>query len=370
MSLTRKALSLLTLLALIVSFLPLAAVYAVQTAPPEKVVIAGTHQSELGCSGDWQPDCDKTALVYDVEDDVWQGTFEIQPENDQDGKGMRYKAALNGGWGENYGQKAQQGGADIPLVVDAARPVKFYFDHKSHWVTDNFNSIILVATGDFQSELGCEQDNDPACLRSWLQDIEGDGLYTFATTQIPAGTYQVLFAVDEKSDEVYGADGKLGGAPISFTVKQDSDEVYFGLDPQAQALTISTEGAPRGNLAKQQAMWVNADTIVWNTVGSPKYTYFLHSDPNGELESTPQGIAGGQTISLTFANAGPGGDVFKRHPYLTGFSAFKLDPADLSKIPEIVKGQIAVSARDQNGKLVDASGVQTWGVLDDVFFYG
>ena len=294
MSLTRKALSLLTLLALIVSFLPLAAVYAVQTAPPEKVVIAGTHQSELGCSGDWQPDCDKTALVYDAEDDVWQGTFEIQPENDQDGKGMRYKAALNGGWGENYGQKAQQGGADIPLVVDAARPVKFYYDHKSHWVTDNFNSIILVATGDFQSELGCEQDNDPACLRSWLQDIEGDGLYTFATTQIPAGTYQVFFAVDEKSDEVYGADGKLGGAPISFTVKQDGDEVYFGLDPQAQALTISTEGAPRGNLARQQAMWVNRDTIVWNTVGSPKYTYFLHYDLNGELESTPQGIEGGQ----------------------------------------------------------------------------
>ena len=80
------------------------------------------------------------------------------------------------------------------------------------------------------------------------------------------------------------------------------------------------------------------DTIVWNTVGSPKYTYFLHYDPNGELESTPQGIAGGQTISLTFANAGPGGDVFKRHPYLTGFSAFEVDPADLSKIPEVREG--------------------------------
>ena len=60
--------------------------------------------------------------------------------------------------------------------------------------------------------------------------------------------------------------------------------------------------------------------------------------------------------------------MLKRNPYLTGFSAFKLNPDDLSKIPEIVKGQIAVSARDQNGKLVDASGVQTWGVLDDVFF--
>ncbi len=368
MSFTRKAVSLVILLTLVLSLFPSSAVYAEPTPPPQKVVIAGTHQSELGCAGDWQPDCDKTALVYDEEDDVWTGTFEVQPKNDQDGKGPRYKAALNGGWGENYGQKAQQGGADISLVVDAARPVKFYYDHKSHWVADNFNSIILVATGDFQSELGCQQDNDPTCLRSWLQDPEGDGLYTFATTQIPAGAYQVTFALDESLQESYGADGKKGGAPISFTVKQDGDEVYFGLDPKSEALTISTEGAPRGNLAKLQAMWVNRDTLMWNTVGSPKYTYFLHYDPNGALKSGPQGIEGGPAISLTFTSAGPGAEVLKQNPYLAGFSAFKLDPADLLKIPEIVKGQIAVSARDQNGKLVDASGVQTWGVLDDVFF--
>jgi pullulanase len=369
MSFTRKALALLMLPVLIAALLSHTAAYADHTSPPTKVVIAGTLQSELGCSGDWQPDCDKTALKYDEQSDVWTGAFEIQPKNDQDGKGARYKAALNGSWGENYGQKAQPGGADIPLVVDQPTQVKFYYDHKSHWVADNFNSTILVATGDFQSELGCKQDNDPTCLRSWLQDPEGDGLYTFATTQLPAGTYQVSFAVDESLKESYGTDGKKGGAPISFTVKQDGDEVYFGLDPKTQALTISTEGAPRGNLTKQQALWVNADTIVWNTIGSPKYTYFLHYDPNGQLKSTPQGIEGGQSISLTFSNAGPGGDVFQRNPYLTGFSAFKLDPADLAKIPEIIKGQIAVSARDQNGQLIDASGVQTWGVLDATYRY-
>ena len=369
MSLVRKLLALFIISALVASLVPLTAVHADDTPAPEKAVIAGTMQSELGCSGDWQPDCDKTALKYDEEDDVWQGTFGIQPKNDQDGKGPRYKVALNGSWGENYGQKAQPDGADIPLVVAEPTEVKFYYDHKSHWVTDNFDTLILVATGDFQKALGCKEDDDPTCLRSWLQDPEGDGLYTFTTTQIPAGTYQVVFAVNESMDEEYGMDGKKGGDPISFTVKKDGDEVYFGLDPKAEALTISTEGAPRGNIAKQQAMWVNADTIVWNTVGSPKYTYFLHYDPDGKLESTPQGITSGQTISLTFSSAGPGGDVFKRHPYLTGFSAFKLNPDDLEKIPEIVKGQIAVSAFDQNGKLVNASGVQTWGVLDDVFAY-
>ena len=365
----RRIMTALVLLTLLISLFPFGSALADQTPPPTQVVIAGTMQSELGCSGDWQPDCDKTALKYDEQADVWTGTFEIQPKNDQDGKGPRYKAALNGSWSENYGQKAQAGGADIPLVVDQPTLVKFYYDHKSHWVTDNYNTPILVATGDFQKALGCKQDNDPTCLRSWLQDPDGDGLYTFATTQIPAGTYQVSFAVNESMKESYGTDGKQGGAPISFTVKQDGDEVYFGLDPKAQALTISTAGAPRGNIAKQQAMWVNQDTIVWNTVGSPKYTYFLHYDPNSQLKATPQGIAGGQTITLTFTSAGPGDEVLQKNPYLAGFSAFKLDPADLAKIPEIVKGQIAVSARDQTGKLIDASGVQTWGVLDAAFNY-
>ncbi len=90
------------------------AVQAQSTPNPDSVNIPGTHQDELGCSGEWQPDCANTQLSYDLEDDVWQGTYEIQPANDADKKGPRYKAALNGGWGENYGLNASAGGADLP----------------------------------------------------------------------------------------------------------------------------------------------------------------------------------------------------------------------------------------------------------------
>ncbi len=108
---------------LITSFSPVFVPSAVaQGSNPEKVNIPGTHQDELGCSGDWQPDCENTLLAYDPEDDVWQGTFEIQPNNDDDKKGPRYKAALNGGWGENYGTNATLNGPDIPLVVTDADP--------------------------------------------------------------------------------------------------------------------------------------------------------------------------------------------------------------------------------------------------------
>src|SRR5512147_2728059 len=93
---------------LFASFSPLFAstAQAQSTPNPDSVNIPGTHQDELGCPGEWQPDCANTMLTYDVEDDVWQGTFEIQPNNDADKKGPRYKAALNGKWDENYGINA------------------------------------------------------------------------------------------------------------------------------------------------------------------------------------------------------------------------------------------------------------------------
>src|SRR5688572_14780851 len=133
----KHILTIMTLLAvMITSFSPLFATVsqAQSDADPESVNIPGTHQDELGCSGEWQPDCEDTMLTYDEEDDVWQGVYEIQPGNDADQMGPRYKAVLNGSWTENYGQNAAPGGSDIPLVVEEPTQVKFYYDHKTHWI--------------------------------------------------------------------------------------------------------------------------------------------------------------------------------------------------------------------------------------------
>src|SRR5207245_9021988 len=102
---------------------------AARASGPTSVTIAGSLQSELGCSGDWQPDCALTHLAYDASNDVWQKTFHVPAGS------FEYKGALNDSWAESYGLHA--GGDNIPLSLGAARDVKFYYDHKSHWVTDN-----------------------------------------------------------------------------------------------------------------------------------------------------------------------------------------------------------------------------------------
>jgi hypothetical protein len=52
-------------------------------------------------------------------------------------------------------------GLTIPLNLAGATSVRFYYDNKTHWVTDNQNSIIATVPGNFQSELGCPGDWDP-----------------------------------------------------------------------------------------------------------------------------------------------------------------------------------------------------------------
>ena len=349
---------------LFASFSPLFAstAQAQSTPNPDSVNIPGTHQDELGCPGEWMPTCENTLLTYDLEDDVWQGTYEIQPANDADKKGPRYKAALNGTWDENYGTNAARGGADVPLLVTAPTQVKFYYDHKTHWVADSFNKKIVVAAGDFQSQLGCANDNDAGCLRSWLQDPEGDGLYAFTTSALKAGTYTVMLTLNEDVTQ------SLGDAQ-QFTVAKDGDEIYFGYDEVKKQTILSTTGAPKGSLSKLKAMWVNQDTLMWNVVGSPKYSYSIFYSPDATLNLTADGVQNGIEIPLTFSKSGPGGDVLQRNPYLNGYSAFKIDAKDFAKIPDAVKGQVAIVVRDADGKIVDVTGIQLWGVLDALYPY-
>jgi pullulanase len=210
----------------------------VARAAPSSVTVAGSLQSELGCSGDWQPDCAITHLIYDAGDDVWQGSWSLPADS------YEYKAALDDGWAENYGAYAQPNGANIPLLLPAGGTVKFYYDDKTHWITDNKTSIIATVPGSFQSELGCGSDWDPACLRTWLQDIDGDGTYTFITTAIPPGSYEAKVAINESWDENYGQGGIQNGSNIPFYVPAGSTCVIFLYDSSSHALSIFVKSPP------------------------------------------------------------------------------------------------------------------------------
>lgn len=283
---------------------------------PTSVTIAGSPQSEMGCGGDWDPACANSHLAYDAGDGVWQGTFTLPPGS------YEYKAALNDTWDENYGLRAVPNGANIPLNLAADASVKFYYDPKSHWITDNRNSVIAVAPGSFQSELGCPGDWDPGCLRSWLQDPDGDGIYSFETTALSAGTYDSKVAINEAWDENYGEAGVPGGSNVTFTVPADNLKVTFSYDSVSHVLTISVavdHGAPGGpgalshfDLARKDCLGTarNRTSKVWYTIanGVLSDVYYPTVD-NTNVETLQYIVTDGstfadlQTRDMTYAAA-------------------------------------------------------------------
>ena len=226
--------SLVTLLSGVVAPMP---VLASHTTDPTSVTIAGSLQSELGCPGDWDPACAATHLTYDAGDGVWQGTWTVPAGS------YEYKAALNNTWDENYGVNAQSNGGNIGLALAAAGNVKFYYSHATHWITDNKNSRIATAPGSYQSEIGCPGDWQPDCLRSWLQDPDGNGIYMFSTTDIPQGNYEFKVAINEGWDENYGSGGAPGGANIPFSVPASGSVVTFNFDSATNTPSVSVVGA-------------------------------------------------------------------------------------------------------------------------------
>ena len=201
-------------------------------AAPISVTVAGSLQSELGCPGDWSPSCATTNLTYDVFDDVWQGTWSVPAGS------YEYKAAINGSWDVNYGVGGVLNGANVSLGLPTSSLVKFYYDDNTHWITDNLSSVIITAAGSFQSELGCAGDWDPSCLRSWLQDLDGDGVYTLLTTALPIGDYEMKAAINEAWDLNYGAGGVPNGSNIGFSVSSLGEAILFRYDSRTNILSV------------------------------------------------------------------------------------------------------------------------------------
>lgn len=275
----QRSLHIIGILAILISTLasirPTSFVRA-NTPDPTSVTLVGSLQSEVGCAGDWDPACTNSFLGYDADDDVWQGTFSFPTGN------YEFKAALNSSWNENYGANAQPGGANIALNLPADGSVKFYYDHKSHWIVDNKNTIIATAPGNFQSELGCPGDWQPDCLRSWLQDPDGDGIFTFVTTALPVGSYEGKVAINESWNENYGAGGNPGGANLAFSVVAPDSTVTFTYNGTSHVLDIAVK-SPGPQLD---------NNVEWDG---------LRHDSRDSLYRTPGGaVPSGTPVTLRF----------------------------------------------------------------------
>ena len=160
-------------------------------------------------------------------------------------------------------------GGNINLNIPNPATVKFYYDNKTHWITDNINSTIATVPGSFQSELGCPGDWQPDCLLSWLQDPDADGVYTFVTTAIPVGSYEAKVAINEAWDENYGQGGAPGGDNFAFTVTVPASTVTFSYVNATHLLsiTVKSPGPQLDNNVEWDGLRHDSRDLLYRTPG-------------------------------------------------------------------------------------------------------
>jgi len=317
---------------------------------PNSVAVPGSLNSEMGCAGDWDPACPNDQLALDSNDKIWKGTFNLPAG------AYSYKVALNGTWDENYGAGGVRDGSNIDLPLPTDQAVTFYYDHRTHWVTSNVQGPIVVAPGSFQSEMGCSSDWDPACMRSWLQDPDGDGTFTLSTTQIPPGAYESKVAINLSWAENYGQNGVPDGANIPFTVPDAPGAVTtFSYDSATHVLSVSSAvpGA-KPDLSVSDAYWLDSRTIAYpvSRLGSgvdPAWLRFRLHWGTLAVDSTD---LGGSSAEVTMVAAPPG--------LPDGYIALRLDHKTEKLRAQILAGpMVALGVYDDAGTLVDATGVHT-----------
>ena len=126
----------------------------------------------------------------------------------------------------------------------------------------------------------------------------------------------------------------------------------------------SADAASGLNLATARGLWLERGTVAWPGLPGGGVVK-LHHAANGGIQVSASGVAGADdAIELS---SGELSDALKeRFRHVATAPAFEVPATALTRVPELLKGQLVLT-REVDGRIVDATLLQTQGVLDDVY---
>ncbi|MFE0422471.1 pullulanase-type alpha-1,6-glucosidase [Streptomyces sp. NPDC058953] len=213
-------------------------------------------------------------------------------------------------------------------------------------------------------------------------DYDGWGLHTWSGAANPTDWAKPLTPVRK---DAYGVTFEVPLAPgatsLSYIVHKGDEKDL----PNDQSLDLATYGhevrllagrpgyllpqpgaAPALDLGKAEAQWIDRETVVWKvkaTAATSQQLVYAAGKPiaveNGALTDEGRWLRL-RPGTLTDAQRA-------KFPHLKDYPAFTVDPRDLRRVPASLRGQLLATQRNAAGALLAATGVQTAGVLDDLY---
>ena len=120
------------------------------------VTVPGSHNTEMGCPGDWQPDCE------DGPADQAAPTASTPARSRSRPGSYEYKVAIGGTLGRELrrGRRRRAARTSTYTVAATAGPVTFFYDPTTHYFTSTAQGPILTVPGLAQQRAGLRRRLD------------------------------------------------------------------------------------------------------------------------------------------------------------------------------------------------------------------
>ncbi|MFF1838124.1 pullulanase-type alpha-1,6-glucosidase [Streptomyces sp. NPDC058231] len=213
-------------------------------------------------------------------------------------------------------------------------------------------------------------------------DYDGWGLHTWTGAKEPTDWAKPLQPVKK---DAYGVTFEVpltdGATSLSYILHKGDekdlpsdqsldiatyDHEVWMIAGQPGYLLPQTGGVPTPDLTKAEAQWIDSDTVVWKVKTTDATSQQLVYAKDGGISVVDGALSDeGRWLRLTPSALT---DAQKaKYPHLKDYPAFTVDPRDRDRVREALRGQLIATQRAANGALLAATGVQSAGVLDDLY---
>ncbi len=119
-----------------------------------------------------------------------------------------------------------------------------------------------------------------------------------------------------------------------------------------------------------RAYWLDRRLIQWPGVHlAPKQRFLLHYSANAQLRAPVGGRVQGSDLAIPLWTAGDYRQVahMKGFAFIRGGARFELPETAMQQLPVLLRGQALLVREDAQGRVLDATALQTPGALDDLY---
>ncbi|ACO46467.1 pullulanase-type alpha-1,6-glucosidase [Deinococcus deserti] len=212
-------------------------------------------------------------------------------------------------------------------------------------------------------------------LHTW-EDAAQPTTWTAPLNQTGQSSFGVYWDVPMKTDWkklgliIHKGDEKDPGPDMFLNREQGQQAWIVSGQPTLHTTRPDTSVRRVGDLTRQQAIMVSRDLIaVKPDMVQPGALLTLHASSTAGLTLTPAGVQGGDALTLEEVPAGLSAAQRARTPHLANYKLLQVRAEDRARLPEALRGQLAVSSVMPDGSVLGATSVQTARALDDLYAY-